>query len=145
MQNSVRKNLPARLWSEEAEAGVTLSVQLEGRGAHKRNETLSFLERLAESVSDNMLDKEELNLQLMKKQDVNDLFCPEYWSLHGKPCPTSTNSVAVWMLYRRNKLVRKHRKFTRCSICEGLDSAICWPLQLQKELRSLKMKRMDHL
>lgn len=144
LQNSVRKNMAARLLSEGAKAGVTPLIQVEGIDKHKRKAVLYILERLAESVCDWVIDKKEFYLPFIGIQDVYDSFWTEHKSLHGAPCLTYANFDTVFLQQCRTIKMRKDSGYALCSICEKLESALPRLLQLQQDLRSLNMKIMGH-
>lgn len=139
--------------SEPISSGDPISVtshssksRLTEKMSPQRDSIVIFLERLADITGDKMPDRDEFHLPFFKKLEVYEAFEMEFKELHrGSTVPSISYFTHTWKQYCFHIKVRKHSRFAKCDVCEGLRSALKTAVLKRLSTVDLKAQKSTHL
>lgn len=103
----------------------------------------TFLERVANTVSDQMPDSSKTHFSFYRKRDVFQAFLLDYTRLFKYTPPTSC-FLSVWKTHCWLVRVRRVRRFVKCSVCEEIDAALKETLLRSLDVTPLRQKWIFH-
>lgn len=116
---------------------------MSGRIREKELAVFSYLVRLAEAVSDKMVDEKEYHLLSFRKRQVNEHFCKEYKILYQKNALSFSYFDQTWILYKYNIEVWKNNCFARSFFCDKIDATLWQAIDAQRNTPILKGKKCN--
>lgn len=104
-----------------------------------------FLDRLAKATAESMPDKPQLHLPFFRTADVYEVFTKEFSRLYvNDNYPCYNYFMRVWKMHCSNIQVRKSSRFTKCSLCEQLRSALVDTVRAGQSTEELLNQKRDH-
>ena len=112
----------------------------------QKDTIINFLDRISDDVAEVMPDSSEVHLPLFRKEDVHSLFVRDFSKLYPTLQPPSLSYFyVIWQEYRFNVKVRKRSRFTKCTKCEQLRSAMEAALIKNQPTDDIRSEQMNHL
>jgi len=107
---------------------------------------VSFLERIADECGEKVPDVDEQHLPFFRKTNVYDIFCQEFHLLEERfRLPSKAYFLRTWKKFCPSVKVRKYRRFSKCTICEEIDSAIKSAIVSHADTTEFKKRKAAHL
>ena len=111
----------------------------------RKDSIIIFLSRLADSTAGNMPDKSEQHLPFFKKSEVYRRYENEYSILNSTEPPSMSYFYHVWKKHCSSIKVRRVSRFTKCSTCEDLRTAILEASKPGYSTEDLLLQRKAHV
>lgn len=83
----------------------------------------SYIDSLAESISDKISDEREYLVPLFPKLQVYDQFCKEIKTLYIETAPSFSYFNQIRVHHKSNIRAQRHSHFARCSNFNDVDAA----------------------
>ena len=115
------------------------------RFSAQRDAVVTFLERTVNECGDKMPDCSEQHLPFFRKTDVYNAFIDEYGKLHSGNPPSKTYFYRTWKAKCPSVKVRKVSRFSQCSTCEQIRSALESGIRRGNDISIFKEMRETHL
>ena len=117
----------------------------EFRHSPLKDAIISFLQRLSDDCSERMSDKSEYHLPFFQKREVYAHFLTEFKRLYNTTPPSPHYFLTTWKRHCNEIKVRKLSRFTICSTCEQIRSAMKETVLKGGDTSELKSRKRQNL
>ncbi len=149
--NGLPDNVVSSLYSISTERSSTSSQKhssdsrANGANSLSMDSILTFLDRLVDETAERMPDNGELHLPFFRKEEVYDVFKCEYKRLYPtREVPCQSYFLSSWKKCKFKVKVRQDTRFTKCSTCERLRSALSTAIRKSLPTDEIRKEKTGH-
>lgn len=104
-----------------------------------------FLDRISRSTAESMPDRNQFHLPFFRTMDVYEIFTKEFSRLYfDETCPSYSYFMRIWRQKCSHIQVRKTSRFTKCTTCEHLRSAMVNAVRAGQPTDELLIQKRVH-
>lgn len=129
---------------EETNMSTRDRVAPKDNSSVRKDAIITSLERLADNTADVMPDSGEQHLPFFRKEDVYEHFVKEYRLLYDDTPPSKCYFTSTWKHSCAKIKVRRVSRFTKCSLCEELRSALKQAVTQGTSTEELRSRKSAH-
>lgn len=109
------------------------------------NSIILFIDRIVDDTAEMMPDTGESHLPFFRKEDVFEIFVRDFKTLYPKGnVPTFSYFTFVWKQHRSKVKVRHDTRFTKCTTCEQIRSALEDAIRTGKPTDDIIKRKKEH-
>lgn len=105
-----------------------------------------LLDRIVNATAERMSDSGVAHPPYIVKEHVYEVFQREYSLLHtGEEIPTLSYFTKIWNQHRSWVKIRKHSRFTKCTVCEQISTALRTAFRNGLPTEEVKRRKAAHI